>query len=65
MAGLGGATGARGQAQQLRGMLRGWGSYNLGMGISNHETALVNAINAQMAYLCNKYAYLSQIEAID
>ena len=45
--------------------VRGGASYNLGMGISNHETALVNAINAQTAYLCNKYAYPSQIEAID
>lgn len=42
---------------------RGWGYYNLGTGIYNHETALATAINAQTAYLCNQYAYLSQIEA--
>jgi hypothetical protein len=44
---------------------RGWGYYNLGTGIYNHETALATAINAQTAYLCNQYAYLSQIEAND
>lgn len=42
---------------------RGWGYYNLGTGIYNHETAIAAAINAQTAYQCNQYLYLSQLEA--
>ena len=44
-------------------ILRGAGYYNLGTGISNHETAIAAAIDSQTAYRINQYLYLSQLEA--